>query len=210
MIKEDSVLEKSETVKKEYNKEIKSIGKALVTLSGFMGLISMLFFYVLPDIFYLWHIEVIGYRDIKLVFGGFSSGGYTTRGGTISIYSIRFFEESSIMILVGLLMILGTLIAFAGTRKSSKGVGILGGILLLLAPILFMGTLLSGGDIFGDLADAVGLIGQNLVSGSISDLGITVKWGIGAGTILPLIGGCLGILGGALGVYDEKKQEHRF
>ncbi|GAG29548.1 unnamed protein product, partial [marine sediment metagenome] len=132
MVKEDLVLEKSETVQKDYNKEIKSLGKALVTLSGLMGFISMLFFYVLPDLFYLWHIKVTGYNDIKVVFGGFSSGGYS-RGGMINSSNIRFIEESGIMILVGLLTILGTLIAFAGTRKSSKGAGILGGILLLLA-----------------------------------------------------------------------------
>ena len=52
---------------------------------------------------------------------------------------------------------------------------------------------------FSDLADVVGFFGnQNLLYGSYSDMSGTASWGIGVGTITPLISGIIMMGGGFL------------
>ncbi|MFX0105823.1 MAG: hypothetical protein ACFE75_10050 [Candidatus Hodarchaeota archaeon] len=185
-------------IKKDLKSKISELGRSIVALSAIIGLISILLFYVLPDTFYLWHIEMTGYYDVKVVFGGFSSGAYQMGGGIINLRNINFIEEEATLIFAGIITIFGILMTLIGAGKGSRGAGIGGGFFLLLAPILFMGALMGGAGIFSELADIVGIVGQNLLFGSISDMGTTVTWGIGAGTILPLVAGVLGLIGGGL------------
>ena len=99
-------------------------------------------------------------------------------------------------------MIIGMIIGLMGAGARSKGVVIGGGLLLMVSFLIIIVVIGGGIGMFGEVADIVGLLGQNPLYGSYRDMSGIASWGIGAGTIIPLISGII-MIGGEV-LLEEK------
>ena len=163
-------------------------GKVFAIIGGILGALSVLLYYAAPEIFCLWRLNA-PLVPLKLYFGGFGANS-----GELG--AIPFPPEYSgdiILMIVGVLIISGSVLAFIAGIAESKKIGILGGIILLAGPILLLVALIAKMGVFGDTI--VPLLGNvNLLFGSI--LGVA-DWGIYIGSYLAIGGGLLGLIGGA-------------
>jgi len=178
---------------------VKMKGSKYIALVGaILGILAMVLFYLLPEIFCLWRIEATGAEYLKLYLGGFYSMAYSLNPLlTLDLEFIR--TPELILLIVSILIAGGFVITLIGGLEGKRNTVIGGGVVLLFGPILFMIALLAGmGTLFGELASTMGLLGQNLLFGSLSAMGTTMSWGLGPGFFVALAGGILGVIGGAL------------
>ncbi|KKK40915.1 hypothetical protein LCGC14_1673380 [marine sediment metagenome] len=163
-------------------------GKVFAIIGGLLGVLSVVLYYIAPDILNLWNLNA-PLVPLKVYLGGFGawSGEWLATPFPIE------YAGDLILLIVGVLTIGGGVITFIGGAAGSKTVGILGGIILLAGPILLLVALIAKLGIFGDTI--VPLMGDvNLLFGSIFGV---ADWGIGIGSYLAIGGGILGIVGGA-------------
>ncbi|KKN16107.1 hypothetical protein LCGC14_0979180 [marine sediment metagenome] len=163
-------------------------GKVFAIIGGILGALSVLLYYAAPEIFCLWRLNA-PLVPLKLYFGGFGANS-----GELG--AIPFPPEYSgdiILMIVGVLIISGSVLAFIAGIAESKKIGILGGIILLAGPILLLVEIIANLGIFGTIA-ATWLPGESLLFGSIFGAG---DWGIYIGSYLAIGGGLLGLIGGA-------------
>ncbi|MFW9948141.1 MAG: hypothetical protein ACFFDX_15055 [Candidatus Odinarchaeota archaeon] len=197
--------EKREISKIRERGEFKEVGtkrmkgsKYIALVGAILGILAMVLFYLLPEIFCLWRIEATGAEYLKLYLGGFYSMAYSLNPLlTLDLEFIR--TPELILLIVSILIAGGFVITLIGGLEGKRNTVIGGGVVLLFGPILFMIALLAGmGTLFGELASTMGLLGQNLLFGSLSAMGTTMSWGLGPGFFVALAGGILGVIGGAL------------
>ena len=171
------------------------IGQIFVVYGVLQVIIISLLFYLAPEVFSMWYIKLNSVSEnFKLMIGGFASIG-NDLGSGLSFNQIQ--GEPMFILIVGT-MIIGMIIGLMGAGARSKGVAIGGGLLLIVSFLIIIVVIGGGIGIFGELADIVGLLGQNPLYGSYRDMSGIASWGIGAGTIIPLISGIIIIGGGAL------------
>ncbi len=172
--------------------------KYIALIGAILGILTVVLFYLLPEMFYLWGIKATGTENLRFYLGGFYSVGYTF--SPLGLLDIEFIQTlEPILFIVSVLITGGFVITLIGSLEGKRSTGIGGGITLLLGPVLLMIALLTGmGTLFGELASILGLIGQNLLFGSLSSMGTTMSWGLGSGFFVALAGGVLGVIGGAL------------
>ncbi len=162
-------------------------GKVLTIIGGVLGALSVLLFYIAPEIFCLWRIDAGS--TLSVFIGGFGAWS----GEFIAIPFGPEYSQDIILMIVGVLIIGGSVLTFIAGLAGSKAIGILGGIILLAGPILLLVALIAKMGVFGDTI--VPLLGNvNLLFGSI--LGVA-DWGIYIGSYFAIGGGLLGIIGGA-------------
>ncbi len=172
--------------------------KYIAIIGAILGILVVVLFYLLPEVFCLWRIEATGAEYLKLYLGGFYSMAYSfTSWLSLDIEFIQ--TPDPLLFVVSILIAGGFVITLIGGLEGKRNTGIGGGITLLLGPILLMIALLTGmGTLFGELASILGMVGQNLLFGSVSAMGTTMSWGLGPGFFVALAGGVLGVIGGAL------------
>ena len=177
--------------------------KYIALVGAILGILTVILFYLLPEIFCLWRIEAKGTENLRLFLGGFYSMAYATSPLAIEqgVLFLKFIQTlEPILLIVSILIAGGFVITLIGSIEGKRNTGIGGGIALLFGPILFMIALLTGmGTLFGELASTLGLVGQNLLYGKIYEpYIILITWGLGPGFYVVLAGGILGVIGGAL------------
>jgi hypothetical protein len=183
-------------------------GKYIVICGAILGILSIFLFYVMPEAFYLWGIDTTGYpgHDVSFYLGGFYSGAYSY-GGPLRINFIQNMETT--MLLVSVLMVVGFAIMLIGGLTGKRGSGLGGGITMLCGPLFLALALLAGTGIFEELASILSLVGKNLLFGNLTEMGVTINWGVGNSFYLALTGGALGTIGGALMGESRQKMEQK-
>jgi len=162
-------------------------GKVLAIFGGILGALSVLLYYANPEIFCLWRVDAAA--TLSIYIGGFGAWS----GEFIAIPFGPEYSQDIILMIVGVLIIGGSVLTFIAGLAESKVIGILGGIILLAGPILLLVALITKMGVFGETI--IPLLGNvNLLFGSI--LGVA-EWGIYIGSYLAIGGGLLGIIGGA-------------
>ena len=158
-------------------------GRIIAIIGGVLGILSIALFYVFPGLFSLWRI-----------YGGGDSiniGGFGSIAGTI--LGVDYGPESAddiILLLIGVLLVAGGVVAIVGGAVEVKFVGIIGGLIMLAGPIILSVELLLEIGFFEGFAPP----GESLLFGSIGG----VNWGIWISFFMGVGGGILGLVGGAL------------
>ena len=161
------------------------VGKVLAIIGGILGILSVLLYYILPEIFCLWRVDAG--TTMKVFIGGFGANSGEILGVEFGIE----YSEDIILMIVSVLIIGGSVLTFIAGLTGSKAVGILGGIILLAGPALLLFEIITKIGAFEDLAFMMGDV--NLLFGSQAG----GEWGIWIGFFLAIGGGILGIIGGA-------------
>ena len=169
------------------------VGQVIVICGVLPTLIVSLLFYVAPDLFSIWYIKINSiYDNIEVFIGGFASIGVDIGFG-VSINSI---QGDQTLIVVAAINVLGIIIGLIGAGTRSKGRAIGGGLMLIISCIVILVVIADSIGVFEGMEAAINLMGnKNLFYGSYSDMSGTASWGIGVGTIMPLISGII-IMGG--------------
>ena len=168
-------------------------GKTLALIGAVLALITLALSFVVPNFFGWYRVEVSSM--------GMTVGIYITGLGTIAIVpAIIPIAGIDIFVLIGgILLIVGAIACIIGGVKESKAAGIIGGVLILLSPLILIIDLLIG---LGEFAAMIQLLGgpagASVLWGSITIPGpMTLTWGIWIGSFLSLGAGVLGLIGGA-------------
>ncbi|MFX0033686.1 MAG: hypothetical protein ACFE8V_15030 [Promethearchaeota archaeon] len=169
-----------------------TFGKALSIIGAIVGLASILLSFIAPELFAWYRYYVSGFG---------SSGGYylTGFGTVVSIPPSSFITQLAILETIGgSLVILGSILCIVATVKKSKGMGALGGLLMLLAPVLLVIDFLVGMSEFaGVIADNTELfITRNWFWEDFFALLYHYIWGVWTGFFMGIAGGALGLIGG--------------
>ncbi|HDZ17708.1 MAG TPA: hypothetical protein ENI29_07435 [bacterium] len=163
------------------------IGKFLAIIGGILGILSMVLFYFMPEIFNLWRFVDEG-SNVFIYIGGFGSWSRDIGFN----FGIRFSDDIFLLI-VSLLTVGGSVLLFIAGVKGSKIVGILGGVILLAGPALFLLEIITKIGIIGDVLGLIPALGSfSLWFGNLSG----AVWGIWISSFLVIGGGVLGIIGG--------------
>ncbi len=147
----------------------------------------MVLFYFMPEIFNLWRFVDEG-SNVFIYIGGFGSWSRDIGFN----FGIRFSDDIFLLI-VSLLTVGGSVLLFIAGVKGSKIVGILGGVILLAGPALFLLEIITKIGIIGDVLGLIPALGSfSLWFGNLSG----AVWGIWISSFLVIGGGVLGIIGG--------------
>lgn len=158
-------------------------GRIIAIIAGVLGIISVALFRVFPEIFSFWKLSGGG---AGLYLGGF---------GTWSDAGDFSYAEDTLLTIILVIIVVGGVFGILGGIIENKAIGLIGGILMLLGPILLIVALFIEFGDFKDLADFIefGTGNRFLLFGS----GAGVTWGLWISTFLALGAGILGIIGGA-------------
>lgn len=172
-------------------------GRIIAIIGGIIGILSIALFFVLPEIFCFYRMEVTSiFGDVSTYLGGpgFASG--TLMGVP---YPPRLVANNDIfLILTGVLTLAGGIITLIGGAVNKKVVGIIGGLILLGGPLLLIASLFLELGTLGDLTAVFTAFGQSPIFGTYSDPTGTATWGIWIGFFMAIGGGVVGVIGGAL------------
>lgn len=163
-------------------------GKVIGIIGASISLASLLLSIILPEWFSWYRYSATdGLTTIGFFLTGF--GNFITIGGIPPLMDIIF------LTLIGaLILIAGAIVLIIGAAKGIKVMGIIGGISILIGPILLLLNLSIG------FYDFQGLVGKpNVFFGfEYIGFGILEAWGLWIGFFMALVGGVLGLIGGAL------------
>ena len=164
------------------------VGKFLTIIGGIIGILSVALFYFLPEIFNVWRFVDEG-SSVSIYIGGFGSWSRDIGFN----FGIRLSDDIFLMVVSSLTVGGSVLVIIAGV-KGSKTLGILGGVILLAGPALFMLEIITQIGIIGDVLGIIPALGSfSLWFGSA----MGAAWGIWISFFLAIGGGVLGIIGGA-------------
>lgn len=161
-------------------------GKIIAIIGSVVGIISVALYYVLPEIFCFWRLDATPALGIFL--GGFGSS-FGEVGGIEQ--EIQYSEEI-ILLLVGVVVVAGGALTLIGAFLENKVLAILGGIAMIVGPILLSIALFLE---IGDFEAVAAMLpsGENLFFGSY----MGGDWGIWISFYMAAAGGVLGVIGGA-------------
>ena len=172
-----------------------TMGKTLTMIAGVLGLISIFIGVVLPDIGAWFRFEAST--------GGASLLGYYVNGlGIVSIggsMSQLFGSGVSGILIIELigemLCLIGCIFCLLGAARESKKFSMIGGVLILLGPIILIIDLflISAGS-FALILQIFGIAGENILYGSLTVMGNTLAWGLWIGSFLALGAGIIGVI----------------
>ncbi len=164
------------------------VGKVFALIGGVLGVLSVVLYYIAPEILSLWRLDD-PMLLVRVYFGGFGAWS----GEDFGVPFSPQYSGDIILMIVSVLIIGGGVITFIAGVAESKTVGILGGIILLAGPTLLLVELIAKLGVFGDIL--IPLMGDvNLLAGNIPGV---ADWGLGIGSYLAIGGGILGIIGAA-------------
>ena len=168
-------------------------GKVLAIIGAVVGLASVTLGFVLPAFFSWFKIEG-SYGGTVVV------GFYITGFGTLTSVPPYYTGFAYLELVGGIVLVVGAILCIVSAAKGSKAPGIVGGILMLVSPlILIVDLLLLSGADFGALIYSLGgPANASILWGSFSPApGVLLSWGIWIGAFVALGAGVLGLIGGA-------------
>jgi hypothetical protein len=158
-------------------------GKIIAIISGILGILCVVLFHLLPEIFAFWRIA------------GGGTGWYL---GGFAFWDFGIGDPESaddiLLLIIFILIVAGGGIEIVGAFIENKMIATIGGLLMLVGPILFiLALVLELGD-FKNLADFIeAATGDRfLLFGS----GAGADWGIWISAYIALGAGVLGLVGG--------------
>ena len=169
-------------------------GKTLALVGAVLALATLALSFIVPNIFGWYRIEASGM--------GMTAGIYFTGLGTLATVPAGMMPGGGFAIfelIGGICLIIGSIACIIAGVKESKAAGIIGGVLILLSPLILIIELLVGAGDFALLIQTLtGPAGASVFWGSyLIAPGVTLSWGIWIGTFLSLGAGVLGLAGGA-------------
>jgi hypothetical protein len=155
-------------------------GKLIAIIGGILGILSIVLYYVLPDIFSLWRV-VAGSANFVYI------GGFGIRAGEITSFPFGpEYADDIFLVIVAVLLVAGGAVAIVGGLMENKGIGALGGIIMLAGPILLVVELLLELGFWEGFPEFA-LWGSQAGA----------DWGVWIGFFMGVGGGILGLIGGA-------------
>ena len=143
------------------------IGQSFVVSGIFQEFLILVLFYLAPEVFSMWYIRVSSISDnYRLLIGGFASVGSDLGSGL----SFSQLQGEPMFIIVIATIIIGMIIGLMGAGGRSKGVAIVGGLLLMVSFLVIIVVISGGIGLFSEVAEILGLLGQNALYGSYSDM----------------------------------------
>ena len=118
-------------------------GKIIAIIGGILGILSVALFYVFPEIFSFWQLSGGG---AGMYLGGFA---YWSDAGDFA------YTEDILLLIIFILIVAGGVIAIIGGLAENKVAGALGGLLMLIGPIILIIALAIE---LGDFSDLAALI----------------------------------------------------
>jgi len=162
-------------------------GKVIAIIGASISLASLFLSLFLPEWFSWYRASITdGSTTAGLYLTGF--GNFISMGGFSPLTDIIY------LTLIGAFVIMvGAILLIIGAAKEIKAMGIIGGVLTLIGPILLLSSLVVG------IYDWQGLIGQPNVFWGLEEVfpGLWLSWGVWIGFFMALVGGVLGLVGGA-------------
>jgi hypothetical protein len=166
-------------------------GKIVILIGAILGLASIFLSFIFPPLFAWYRYEVSGM--------GSSGGWYLTGIGTvIDIGNTTPMGLSILEVVGGIMVIIGSILCIVANVKESKGMGVLGGLLMLLAPILLVIDFLVGmSELAGVIGDNMDLfVGRNWYWEDFFGILYNYTWGLWVGFFIIIVGGSLALIGG--------------
>jgi hypothetical protein len=157
------------------------LGKIITIIGGILGIMSIVLFYLFPEIFSLWRLD-----------GGFAFkyyiGGFGMWSGEIVGFSFGpEYIDDIFLVLVAVILITGGGIAIGGAILENKDIGLIGGMIMLIGPTLLTFELLFKFGFFEAFS------GDRLLMWGSDP---SADWGVWIGFFIGVGGGILGLIGG--------------
>ena len=113
-----------EEFKKQRTRVLKMRGSKYIALVGaILGILTVVLFYLLPEMFYLWGIKATGTENLRFYLGGFYSVGYAF--SPLALLDIEFIQTlEPILFIVSLLITGGFVITLIGSLEGKRSTGI--------------------------------------------------------------------------------------
>ena len=162
-------------------------GKVIAIIGACISLASLLLGFFLPELFSWYRFSLTD----GVTTGGFFLTGF---GNFISINVPPLTDIIYLTLIGAFVIIVGAIILIIGAAKEIKAMGIIGGVLTLIGPILLLTSLVVG------IYDWQGLVGQPNIFWGFEEFfpGLWLSWGVWIGFFMALVGGVLGLVGGAI------------
>jgi hypothetical protein len=166
-------------------------GKITSLIAAVVALLSIFLGFILPELFSWYKFEA----SSAAVSYGFYLTGF---GTTTAIDSVNPISEIAILELIGgISVILGVVACVVGITKEEKKFGFLGGILMLLGPILLLTDFLIVLSEFADYIDFYQINpDSNMFWDSVDIMAYTYTWNLWIGFFMAGAAGVLGLIGG--------------
>ncbi|MFX1303882.1 MAG: hypothetical protein ACFFBV_01820 [Promethearchaeota archaeon] len=169
-------------------------GKSITLVGAIIAVVTLLLSFIVPQYF--------GWYRIEGTVLGITGGVYFTGLGTLaSVPAGGPTGFDYLQLIGGIALIVGVVACIIGAVKEMKAAGIVGGILILVSPLILIIDLAISASGFAALIMSLGgPPGASVFWGSFLIVGppdVLLSWGIWIGTFLSLGGGVLGIIGGA-------------
>ncbi len=170
-------------------------GRIAAIIGAVVGLLSVILSLLLPELFCWYSYTVTNTTSLN------KSGYYLTGfGTTISIpYSTAISGIALLELIGGFLVIGGAIICIVGVTKESKKIGSIGGVLILLGPVLLLADFLIGISEYYEYVAFIQSIAanKNILWDTVTSFGFTYAWNLWIGFFMAVAGGVLGTIGGA-------------
>jgi len=166
-------------------------GKSISIIGAIVGLLSIFLGFISPEFFSWYKFEATS----AAVSYGFYLTGF---GTTTAIDSVNPISEMAILELIGgISVILGAIACIVGITKESKKFGFIGGILMLLGPILLLTDFLIVLSEYAEYIDFYQIMpDSNMFWDSVGIAGFTYSWNLWVGFFMGAAAGVLGLIGG--------------
>lgn len=168
-------------------------GRVVAIIGIALGAASVLLSLAMP-VFFAW------YRLVLITPAVTTDLNLTGFGTVIADPSPGPIEEIAMLVLIGgILVLAGAAVCIVGVLTEQKILGIIGGIAMIVGPLLLVADLLL---IMSDFAEYMHTnwadpLNKSIFFGTESGGGITVTFGLFVGFYMAIGGGVLGLIGGA-------------
>jgi len=170
-------------------------GKVLAIIGAAVGLLSVLLGLAIPALFCWFRFDVSGAVTGGLYLTGF--GTVMDEGVIAGYYS---FDMVMLVLIGGILVLVGAGLCITGAITEMKLFGIIGGIAMIVGPLLLVAEFMTVTSDFTEYVDLWAETFDKMTffgSGSPGP-GVTFIWGPWIGYFMAYFGATLGLIGGAL------------
>ncbi len=176
----------------------------LAKFGCFFGFLSIFLYYISPLYGSWWFSLGLLGRGLNMLFGG------TRLNAFGAVYTDEYNHQilGPIGIIAGFSTLIGSLLLLVGIMRTNKILGIVGGIFIIMGPILFLAALFSpmaDPDELKYFMERGILFGGRSTSSAIGDEYYYAMfiWGLGPGFYIALTAGILGTIGAVI-ISDEE------
>ena len=170
-------------------------GRIAAIIGAAVGLLSVILSLILPELFCWYSYTVVNTTSLN------KSGFYLTGFGTTTSipYSTAISGIALLELIGGFLVILGAIVCIVGVTKEENKIGAIGGILILIGPVLLLADFLIGISEYYEYVAFIQSIDPNksILWDTATSFGFTYTWNVWIGFFMAVAGGVLGTIGGA-------------